>query len=132
MGDRISYIGLDVHKEGIVVAVAEYGLPHFMPTTRVWFDLRATRNGMNLSRSGARGYRSVTASGVRTRHQISRKATGLHDVAVSDARGKSRSFAHSGEIPSTPINTGDMAIARLARLGSGVRLPRPLHEINGL
>jgi hypothetical protein len=65
--DRITYVGLDVHKEGIVVAVAEYGLPHFMPTTRVWFDLRATRNGVNLSRSGARGYRSVTASGVRTR-----------------------------------------------------------------
>ena len=25
MGDRISYVGLDVHKEGIVVAVAESG-----------------------------------------------------------------------------------------------------------
>ena len=58
-------------------------------------------------------------------HQISRKATGLHDVAVSDARGKSRSFAHSGEIPSTPIYTKDMAIARLPRLGSGVRIPSP-------
>ena len=26
MGDRITYVGLDVHKEGIVVAVAEGGL----------------------------------------------------------------------------------------------------------
>jgi len=26
MADRISYVGLDVHKEGIVVAVAEGGL----------------------------------------------------------------------------------------------------------
>jgi hypothetical protein len=25
MGDRISYVGLDVHKEGIVVAIAEGG-----------------------------------------------------------------------------------------------------------
>ncbi len=27
MGDRITYVGLDVHKDGIVVAVAEGGLP---------------------------------------------------------------------------------------------------------
>ena len=26
MGDRITYVGLDVHKEGIVVAVAEEGI----------------------------------------------------------------------------------------------------------
>ena len=26
MGDRITYVGLDVHKDGIVVAVAEGGL----------------------------------------------------------------------------------------------------------
>ena len=26
MGDRITYVGLDVHKEGIVVAVAEGGI----------------------------------------------------------------------------------------------------------
>ena len=26
MGDRITYVGLDAHKEGIVVAVAEGGL----------------------------------------------------------------------------------------------------------
>jgi len=26
VGDRITYVGLDVHKEGIVVAVAEDGL----------------------------------------------------------------------------------------------------------
>ena len=26
MADRITYVGLDVHKEGIVVAVAENGL----------------------------------------------------------------------------------------------------------
>jgi hypothetical protein len=27
MGDRITYVGLDVHKEGIVVAVAEEMVP---------------------------------------------------------------------------------------------------------
>src|SRR5262249_32773915 len=27
MADRITYVGLDVHKEGIVVAVAEGGIP---------------------------------------------------------------------------------------------------------
>jgi hypothetical protein len=27
MADRITYVGLDVHKEGIVVAVAAGGLP---------------------------------------------------------------------------------------------------------
>ena len=26
MGDRITYVGLDVHKEGIVVAVAQGGI----------------------------------------------------------------------------------------------------------
>jgi hypothetical protein len=27
MGDRITYVGLDVHKDGIVVAIAEGGGP---------------------------------------------------------------------------------------------------------
>ena len=26
MGDRITYVGLDVHKDGVVVAVAEGGI----------------------------------------------------------------------------------------------------------
>jgi hypothetical protein len=35
MGDRISYIGLDVHKDGIVVAVADSCLANGDPIERV-------------------------------------------------------------------------------------------------
>ncbi len=49
MGDRLSYVGLDVHKEAIVVAIAEGGLRgeireygRIANTRRHWIEWRAS------------------------------------------------------------------------------------------
>ena len=52
MADRITYVGLDVHKEGIVVAVAEGGL---RGEVREYGRVANTAAALNPSGEQARG-----------------------------------------------------------------------------
>jgi len=58
LGDHIRYVGLDVHKDGIVVAVAESGLRGRSP--RIW-------SGRQHADSVAAAGRKLGGEGVRLR-----------------------------------------------------------------
>jgi hypothetical protein len=56
MGDRITYIGLDVRKDGIVVAVAEGGLNRPVPIG--WLRIEACFDRLVGAAALCRSYRS--------------------------------------------------------------------------